>query len=255
MTYPESQQILDHITKANRILLNCHSSPDADSVGSALAMYAVLTYLNKTVEIVCPNEIPSSLRFLQNSHLIQVVDYSSFDFSSFDLFITMDSSSWNRVSGNQTVPQPNVPIIVIDHHKTNDHFGIINLIQPRISANCELLYYLFADWNMTDTYFDSVPDYYNSIAEPLLTGILGDTGSLRFPEADQHTFKVASYLLGFADKNKIIRNLYQSYSLDHIYFWSKIMSMMKKEASGNFVWASIPFSIYEEYAHLTSAKK
>ena len=38
MNYPESQLILEEIKKANKVLLNCHRSPDSDSIGSTLAM-------------------------------------------------------------------------------------------------------------------------------------------------------------------------------------------------------------------------
>ena len=52
MNYKESQLILDEIKKSNKILLNCHRSPDPDSIGSALALQIGLLSLGKEVEII-----------------------------------------------------------------------------------------------------------------------------------------------------------------------------------------------------------
>ena len=58
MNYKESSEILKEIKKAKKILINCHRSPDPDSVGSALAMRKVLADMDKSVEVVCPDNIP-----------------------------------------------------------------------------------------------------------------------------------------------------------------------------------------------------
>ena len=71
MNYKESTQILKEIKKAKKILVNCHRGPDSDSVGSALAMYGVLEDMGKDVSIVCPDEIPEDLKFLEKSSLIK----------------------------------------------------------------------------------------------------------------------------------------------------------------------------------------
>ena len=51
MNYPKSKEILEEIKKAQKILVNCHRSPDADSVGSALATYLVLTKMGKDIKV------------------------------------------------------------------------------------------------------------------------------------------------------------------------------------------------------------
>ena len=82
MNYKESTQILEEIKKAKRILVNCHRSPDSDSVGSALALSKIVEAMGKEVLIVCPNEIPEDLRFLEGSEKIKRIDYSNYDFSA-----------------------------------------------------------------------------------------------------------------------------------------------------------------------------
>ena len=85
MNYKKSKQILEEIKRAKRILLNCHRGPDADGIGSTLAMYEVLKKLGKKVEIVCPSEeLYEGVSFLENYQRIKSnVDFSKIDFSAY----------------------------------------------------------------------------------------------------------------------------------------------------------------------------
>ena len=143
MNYPESQLILEEIKKANKILLNCHRGPDSDTVGSALSMAEILRNMGKEIEIICPSNIPEDLFFLEGSKDIKKVDFKTFDFSAFDLFIVMDSSTYGMVANSKEIDKPNTKIIVIDHHHTNEGFGSINLIDSKITSTSELLYKIF----------------------------------------------------------------------------------------------------------------
>ncbi len=237
MNYPQSQEIFEEIKKAKRVLVNCHSSPDADSVGSAYAMAEILKYLGKEFQIICPNNLPKNFEFLKTTYPyeIQKVDFSKFDFSKWDLFITLDTSSWSRVTGNKECSVPDISIIVIDHHKTNQNFGNLNLVDAKSPANCELLYFVFQDWGIKIDREVNYPD----VSKALLTGIMGDTGGLRFNEADGKTLQVATDLMRLADKNEIILNLYQSYNIKSIKLWGEIFSKIQIDETHKFVWAAI----------------
>src|SRR4030042_4697616 len=101
MYYQESKKILEEVIKAKRILLNCHRRPDPDSVSSALAMYSVLKAMGKTVDIVCPDPIPGNLDYLENFGEVKQVDFDEFNFSIYDLFIILDSGTWDVVSDRE----------------------------------------------------------------------------------------------------------------------------------------------------------
>src|SRR3989304_2761044 len=146
MNYPLSQKLLEEIKKAKKILVNCHRGPDPDSIGSALALYEILTGMGKDVRVVCPSEVSQlNLDFLENFKKIETIDFSKFDFSDYDLFIALDSSSWDMVSENKEMKVPDISIIVIDHHKTNTKFGGINVIDDKTTSTGELLFLIFED--------------------------------------------------------------------------------------------------------------
>jgi len=246
MNYQEASEIKVLIDSSQKVLLNCHSRPDADSVGSAQAMRQVLSVWGKEVKVICPDQIPGSLKFLEEFGGIEQIAFREFDFSVWDLMICMDSSSWQRVAADSTVSKPEIKMVVIDHHKTNTLFGDTNLIDPDIGSNCQLLYNLFDSWQ--------VELKNQAIATSLLTGIIGDTGAFRFPEADEETLKTALILMENADKNEIIKNLYQSYDLDSVKMWGEILERMQTNKEFSYAWSAINKEIFRKYGRPVGSK-
>lgn len=239
MNYKESALILEKIKRAKRILINCHVGPDPDSIGSALALYGVLRNLDKEAIIICPTEINNeNLYFLKNFKAIKSVDFSKFDFSKFDLFITLDSSNWDQVLGSKSIKSPKIPTIVIDHHKTNTRFGEINLIDDKITSTGELLWHICEDWK-------SKID--KDTASAILTGIVGDTGAFQFPGVTIDTLNVVGELIKLgADKDEIIFHIIRTVNLELIKFWAEILKEMKIDMIGKFAWSAISNSKFRE---------
>ncbi len=239
MNYPESLKILEEVKKAKKILLNCHRGPDSDSVGSSLAMLQVLERMGKTVSIICPSEVPGDLKFLSGVEKIKQTDFASFDFSVYDLFLTIDSSNYSLVSGSKDLPQPDIPLIVIDHHLSNVGFGEINLIDANITSSGELLFRVFEDWGVELT---------AEIAECLLTGIIGDTGSFQHQGVGKETLEVGANLIGLgADKDKIIYNIYRNIDLSELKMWGKFIENMQIDKEYNFVWSAVSHKDYKAF--------
>ena len=236
MNYQLSKKILEEVKGAGKILINCHINPDPDGVGSAIALSEVLSNMGKDVTVVSSVEINELLNFLDGIKKIKVVDYSDFEFSAFDLFISLDSSSLDRsvgVSKDKVLP---TKIINIDHHSANQMFGEINLVDEKLVSVAELLFRVFMDWGV---------DLDASTATALLTGIIGDSGAFRFPGTTSETFKTACDLMARgADKNKIIFNIYFSYRLEYFKFWSEVLKTINFDEEYGFVWSAIPYEVF-----------
>jgi phosphoesterase RecJ-like protein len=245
MNYEKSALILEEVKKAENILVNCHRGPDSDSVGSALAMAGVLKGMGKKVTVVCPGEIPSDLLFLAGSREVVRANFNSFDFSAFDLFVILDSSNYSMVTGLKDSPKPTIKSVVIDHHPSEEHFGDINLIDPTITSTGELLYRIFKDWEASLT---------KDIANALLTGIIGDTGTFQYQNVGVETLRIAADLMEKgADKDEIVFNLYRNIDFKEIKMWGKFIENMRIE--DGFVWSAIPFSVYRDFGEYAYAKE
>lgn len=246
MNYSESQLVLDEIKKAKRILLNCHTTPDADSVGSAFALNEVLkVYFKKDVTIIYPDDLPENTLFIKDSLYGEVVtkkvDFNNFDFSEYDLFITLDSSSWDRVRGGGNNEKVDIKTVVIDHHFTNTLFGEINIVDDTMSSTSELLYFVFNDWGINPDREVEYPFFQTA----LLTGIISDTECFRTKVADSKTMKVASDLMRFTSKDEIVQNLYQSNSVTTLKSVSDMLANISIDEENSFCYTYIR---YEEYS-------
>lgn len=245
MNYDKSTLILKEIKKAKKILVNCHRGPDSDSVGSALAMAQVVKSLGKEITVICPSDIPSDLMFLNGSNEIVRVNFTTFDFSVYDLFLILDSSNYSMVTGLKDSDKPSIKTIVIDHHPATGQFGDISLVDSGVTSTGELLYRLFNDWGV---------EISQDSAECLLTGIMGDTGTFQYQNVGKETLEVAADLISKgADKDKIVFNLYRNIEFKELKMWGKFIDSMMIE--DGFIWSAIPLSVYKDFGEYPYAKE
>lgn len=248
MNYKESKQILKEIKKAKKILLNCHRGPDPDSIGSTLAMRQVLMKMKKTVDVICPSKpISKQVDYLPGFSEIKLgVDFATFDFSEYDLFITLDTPNLSLMTNKNVETVPNIKTIVIDHHHISPLTGIIKLLDENVTSLGELLYCVFEDWKIK---LDK------GTADCLLAAIIGDTGAFAYPNVTSETLLVASKLMALgADKNMAADRIYRTESFDMLKFWSKVLSEMKIDRVHRFVYSFIDHETYKEFGSLDDAK-
>lgn len=179
------------IEKAQKILLHCHPNPDQDSFGSTLAAKAVLELAGKEVTLIKgDSEIPNFVQFLPGAETVVAKNIFEVDLTAFDLFLILDSSSWERVTtlGPVSLP-PNLQTVVIDHHASNESFGHINLILTSYPATGQIMFDLFKEWPVQIS---------EAAALCLMAAISSDTGGFKYRHTTAHTFKIAAELAAIA---------------------------------------------------------
>mgnify|MGYP001076260680 CR=1 FL=1 len=127
------QKFKEALNQARRVVIVAHKNPDGDAIGSALAMHDILRSRGKKTIPVCISSIPQEFSFLP-----RVEEFNQDPESSFDLTISVDCASLDMIAFEDL----NI-IINIDHHPTNDSYGAINIIEPKLSSTAEILYNLF----------------------------------------------------------------------------------------------------------------
>ncbi len=240
MNYPESQEILEEINKAKKILVNLHRGPDPDSFACAFSLYYFLCSLGKEVNVVLTktSELSSQLSSMEESKIVKLVDYAKLGFKKYDLFITADSGSWQQIVDNPEVKIPDIPIVVIDHHESNDKFGKINLVDSSAVSCAQIIYLLFKDW---DFFVDK------QMANLLMTGIITDSGGFAF-ENDSKVMFVAGELMELgANKMKIMSNFFRTQKFKVLKYWGEYFSRMELDERHKFIWTALPFEIENKY--------
>jgi len=180
--------ILEEVKKANKILLHCHPSPDPDSVGSALAMRFALEQLGKKVTVIKgDSDLSKGFMHFPGAKDIVLKNFSEIDPTKYDLFIVLDSSTLDRISGLVDVSSfGEIKLINIDHHVSNTGFGYINMIVSDYPATAQILYDLFLKWGI---------EINDNIATNLFIGIYTDTGGLKYRNVSRRTYDIMADLV------------------------------------------------------------
>lgn len=181
---------LELIEKSRYILIITHVNPDADSISSALAL-SNLFHENRIKHKVfnVSSDLPANLDFIERFDKItdQLPKF-------FDLAISVDCGNIKRLGFEL---DPSIPLINFDHHKSNDHFGQINLVDPMISSTAEIVYDFFRHNGLYIT---------KNTATALYVGIYDDSLAFSLGRCDELTFEKVNHLVEFGASPSDIAN-------------------------------------------------
>ncbi len=162
--------------KSSNIVITTHANPDADAIGSALALYIYGKANNKNITVINHSPTPFNLQFLPNANEILTFDDSLIStIKNADAIFILDLNDSSRLKSMQNaVLKSNAIKIMIDHHLNPTLFCDIYCTDTMASSTGELIWrFLACDDN------DNID---NSIATNLYAAIMTDTGSFRFPK-------------------------------------------------------------------------
>lgn len=178
--------VLNIIRRHRKFLLTTHHNPDADAVSSVLAMAMFLKSKGKQVHVLNEDACPQWLKFLPGIPAFKkAADIKKVDYEA---AIVLDCGDLGRVGGVGKFIHKAKPLINIDHHVTNDRFGSVNVVDPKASSSCEMIF---------DLLKEAKYPLNKNLALLLYAGIMTDTGSFRFENTSAHCHAVAEQLMAF----------------------------------------------------------
>lgn len=217
--------ILLLIRRARRILLIAHMAPDGDCIGSLLALGQALRALGKQAVLACPDAVPQPYHFLPGQEAI-----TRDPVGEFQLLISLDSSDISRLGDiYRPAAFATVPLINIDHHTTNVHFGTVNWVDSDAASTAEMVYALIGELGVPLN-----PD----MALCLLTGLVYDTRGFRTPTTTIRTMTTATRLMeAGASLTLITDQVLNRRPLAVIRLWGEALSTLQWR--GRVIWAEI----------------
>ncbi len=195
-TFPEIREAL---RGTRRILVVSHLRPDADALGSTIA--AALWLSNEGYDVTAWNEegMLDKLAFLPCSELVTKPPSLPV---SFDAVLALDTSVKSRLGTVLNAVSSASLWICIDHHKSNEGYADLNLIDPSRPATGQILAEAFLAEGVTITH---------QMAVNLFAAISTDTGSFQYQGTGAETFDIAAALIRRGvDVAEISRSLYES---------------------------------------------
>ena len=171
--------IQERLKTAKSIVIASHVRPDGDAIGSLLGLGLALRDAGKSVQMVLVDGVSGSFKHLEGSELIVREPVGEHD-----TFITVDCADFKRVG--KVFENFGQPDINIDHHKTNEKFGKLNLIEAEEVATAAILTNHLPEWGYKIT---------KPIAAALLTGIVTDTLGFRTSNTTPEALRQCAMLM------------------------------------------------------------
>ncbi|WP_068062932.1 DHH family phosphoesterase [Nocardia xishanensis] len=206
------------LTAAGSVTILCHVQPDADTIGSGLALALVLHRrgIPVWVSFAEPAELPASMRSLPGiEHLVPPADVPR----EVDLLVAVDCGSAGRLGALADRLSGAATTLVVDHHRSNTRFGAINVIDPGAESTTSLIARLLDAWGVPID-----PE----VAHCLYAGLVTDTGSFRWVRPGTH--RLAERLLATGiDGAEIARTLLDTHPFDWLPMLSRVLGTARLE--------------------------
>ena len=226
------EQAVDLFQKYNRIFVAAHIMPDGDCLGSALGLTWALRRLGKTVTVTCNDHVSSSFKYLQGFDELAPKIPTDEEFLVF-----VDGSSADRFGAAYDPAKFNGrPVLVIDHHVTNDEFAPLNYIDRRAASTAEIILRFV-------NALGAPPD--RTIAMCLLTGIVTDTLGFRTSSTTVETLRAATALMEVGGSiPEIIEHSFNQVPLASLRLRGKVFAEAKLD--GAILWAEISYKMQRD---------
>ncbi|HEY2915972.1 MAG TPA: DHH family phosphoesterase [Candidatus Limnocylindrales bacterium] len=218
------------VSGAGDALVVSHENPDADTLGAALAIGAIVAAHGGRATLVSTDPVPPLYDFLDGIRGFRTDPEPD---RRYDRLIVVDCGTLDRVGavrGRHPELFEALPRTIIDHHASNDAQGPTNWIDPAAAATCELVALLAARLAVPLAAADG------AMAAALLAGIVMDTATFAHPNATPRTLAVAAALVeAGAPLSDISRRLYRSKPDAQLRLFGRVLDRLESAADGRIV--------------------
>lgn len=222
----------DLIRAASNIVLLAHVSPDADALGSALALGLALDAAGWDVAVAFsePSSVPPSLRGLPGQRLVRPIqDVPEHP----DLLICLDVNSRERLGTLGSLLDTAADSLVIDHHASNTRFGNNHLVDIAAESTTVLVAAILDRLGLPID---------RAIADNIYAGLATDTVGFRFASSAAHRLSARLLDVG-VDPDELMRPITDL----HPFSWLDMLSwvlgsaVLRSDAAGGrgLVWTVI----------------
>jgi phosphoesterase RecJ-like protein len=209
-----------------------HHSPDADTLGSSLALAGLLRALGAETHLVCEDNVTSRFGFLPGVERVRsrapAVDAGA---------VALDAADLSRLGATAARVADCRPLVNIDHHVSNTGWGTHQLIDTRAAATGEIVWLLYA-------HFGVPLDH--AAATCLFAALLTDTGGFRYPSTTPRTLAIAASLLEVGiDAPGIASAIYEQRTAASVRLLGEALRTLQLSPDGRIAWVGVPLSTFD----------
>jgi bifunctional oligoribonuclease and PAP phosphatase NrnA len=239
---PIDWSVLQQFVKnPERFVITTHMRPDGDALGSALALTLALRSLGKTAQVILPSSIPP--RYVTLDPQREMLEYDSAldpQLGPVEAIIVVDTGTWNQLGKfGDWMRRQAVPKLVIDHHRTQDNLGAVQLVDITAEACGRLIYQALQALHVTMT---------PQMATLLFVALCMDTGWFHHRNVSAETFTLAAELTAAgADPTRLYQDLYDNNTLARQKLTGHVLQNLEVLHNGHVCHASVTVQDYERF--------
>lgn len=218
-------EIYPQLKEPRSIAITMHQKPDPDAMGSALGLCHFLQQLGHTVTVVSPTNWADFLDWMPASD--KVLDYENYKqkekadtvLTNAEWLFCLDFNTLSRTRNMApTIKNLSCTKILIDHHEQPEvesfDYGVSDVTK---SSTCEMVY----DFIVDSGHGDKINI---DIAECLYAGVMGDTGSFRYPTASASLHRMVATLMEKGLRHTPVHdNIYDNYLENRLRFIGHVL--------------------------------
>jgi bifunctional oligoribonuclease and PAP phosphatase NrnA len=234
MMSPDWARAVEILDGAERVCLACHLRPDADALGSMIAVAQALHGRGQHViaSFAEPFAVPAILAFLPGLELLSPPGSVP---GQPEVMMSFDASDVDRLGDLAGPATAAAELIVLDHHASNTGFGSLSLVDPAAAATAVLAAELIDRLGVPLS---------RDIAVDLYAGLVTDTGSFRFSATTPRVHELAARLLAAGvDPAAVSRELYDRAPFGYLSLLAAALgrAQLDREAVGGrgLVWTTV----------------
>lgn len=227
-------QIASFIQGHDRFVISTHVSPEADALGSALALYWGLRQLKKQAIVVMRDPVPKNLDFLLG--VSEILSPKALHDEDFEQVIVVDCGHPKRVGKELFERFKGHFLINIDHHCDNPRFGNLHYVRELASATM-VVDELF---KVLDVRLDA------TLSTCLYAGLMADTNAFRNANVDAAALDSATrWVEAGTNPHQVAQNMFERQSWREMQLLAYALSATQLD--DKMIWCSIPQSAFEQF--------
>lgn len=211
------------LSSPKKILITTHHKPDADALGSSLALQGYLLKKGHIVSVVTPSDYPDFLNWMSGNDGVLIYEGNEAKANKLveesEIIFCLDFNALSRINKfGESVKNSKAIKVLIDHHLEPENFADYTFSEISAAATAQLIYGIITA--LGDNALIDIP-----IGECIYAGIMTDTGSFRHASRNKEVHLITADLMDKGvDTTKVHQLIYDTNTESRLRFLGYCLS-------------------------------
>ena len=225
--------VLEALRLAKRLWIVPHERPDADALGAALGLKAILEQHGAEAVVLSADAPPAVYSVIPMITEVALIA-PAWQPDAIVLVDCADPRRAGRIGDLIDALPARTPRILIDHHVSNESSWPLAWVDARAAATCEMISLIAIALEANLAADDG------AVATTLAAGVIMDTATFQHGNTTPRTLEVAGLLLAAgAPISEISRKIYRSKPLAQVQLHARVLATLNTSDDGKTVFATM----------------